>query len=630
MGGFGVEAVWDRGLDSELVWDRELDSGLAWDRGLDLPGTEGSRGWWVREARPDYDLAPEMAQEVAGLTLDSAVLFDGVAPEANISGLDVETREPAKLAEAAPDAEAPDPDDEVFLLGERIADLARRIGVAEHAMLTLLADFDARRGWEDAGLGSCAEWLAWRTGKQPGTAREWVRIARALPQLPRISAAMQAGELSFSKVRALTRQATPANEEALLELAHASSASYLEQTLRRFKALDDARELTVERIRHRNRSFSIYIDTDGTYVVKGRLEPEVGALLMRAVEAASDALFRNEKKAAREGAGGTSGCGEDDDDSRRDRDDDDSPCDCDPSGPITPAQRRADAVGLIAERALGAGFTEGGSGSRAERYQVMLHVDAATLRSERTTMGPATSSDDPRRSDLDGVRVSAETSRRLTCDASIVRVGVGGSPGIGSPGIDLGRGNDSINLDLGRSTRIISPALRRALQLRDQVCRFPGCCCRFTDGHHIKHWADGGETNLRNLILLCQRHHRVVHEGRVQVCKDREGGASSSPPQGGSCSTPRAGGGRRERGTTGVQGGGRRACMTRTTAARTRRHSRPRHPAGSRLPARRGGSAMSRSPGPSRHGPGRRSTAGESILAAHAVPRPPGPTPTTP
>ena len=215
-------------------------------------------------------------------------------------------------------------------------------------------------------------------------------------------------------------------------------------------------------------------------VVTGRFTPEVGALLMRAIEAASDALFREREM----------------------------PVAADDRDTETEAkQRRADAVGLLAERALAAGFgraecrapaageTECGreageaecgaaageipiSGTRAERYQVMLHVEPETLRADG----------EPGLSELeDGTRISQETSRRLTCDASVVRVS---------------HARDGSILEVGRKTRIISPALRRALEVRDRGCRFPGCHLRFTDGHHVRHWIDGGETGLSNCLLL--------------------------------------------------------------------------------------------------------------------------------
>jgi hypothetical protein len=202
---------------------------------------------------------------------------------------------------------------------------------------------------------------------------------------------------------------------------------------------------------------------------------------MRAVEAAGDALFREQGFAVR--AENVS---------------------AEPSRRVA-AQRRADAIGLVAERALAAGFSQNGassetdpdaplSGTRAERYQVLLHVDSDTLAEDGSGLG---------RSEFeDGTRVSAETSRRLACDASVV---------------PIRHGNGANDLSVGRKTRTVSPALRRALEVRDRGCRFPGCGLRFTDAHHVKHWADGGETSLSNLVLLCSFHHRLVHEEKWWV-----------------------------------------------------------------------------------------------------------------
>jgi hypothetical protein len=114
--------------------------------------------------------------------------------------------------------------------------------------------------------------------------------------------------------------------------------------------------------------------------------------------------------------------------------------------------------------------------------------------------------------------VSGETARRLACDASLVRV------------VHDGEGR---TLDVGRKTRTINPALRRALRLRDKCCRFPGCANhRFTEGHHHKHWADGGETKLSNVLLLCKRHHRLVHEGGYGVERDSAGTFRFTRPDG--------------------------------------------------------------------------------------------------
>ena len=243
--------------------------------------------------------------------------------------------------DAIPAPSGPEPsedDDELRKLGERIAELAARINSAEARMMTLIAEFDRRGGWKDGGYSSCAEWLAWRTGIKIGTARERVRTARALERLPQTADALRHGTISYAKVRALTRVATPEREAELLEFARAGSAAKLERTVRMLKKLSRDAELTAEQARRRSRTFSVFVDGDGMYVVKGRLEPEVGAMLMRAVEAASDALFRREAD-ARDGAGSGRGAGREAGDVRPE-----------------PKQRRADAVGLLAERALAAGF----------------------------------------------------------------------------------------------------------------------------------------------------------------------------------------------------------------------------------------------------------------------------------
>jgi hypothetical protein len=132
-----------------------------------------------------------------------------------------------------------------------------------------------------------------------------------------------------------------------------------------------------------------------------------------------------------------------------------------------------------------------------ERYQVIVHVDHDALPEEGTGL----------RSHLEGgPRVSAETSRRLSCDCSVVRVH---------------QGVDGEILNIGRKSRQIPPAIRRALHLRDQGCRFPGCTQhRYVDGHHVIHWSDGGETSLDNLVLLCRHHHRLVHEGSFSVTRE--------------------------------------------------------------------------------------------------------------
>ncbi|MGD2121867.1 MAG: DUF222 domain-containing protein [Gemmatimonadota bacterium] len=405
-------------------------------------------------------------------------------------------------------------------LEEEITSLAAHIHAATHRLLTLIAAFDRRQGWKAGGHRSCAHWLSFRTGIDLGACREKVRAARALTGLPEISASMAQGQISFSKVRALTRVANDANEGKLLDMAKECTAAQLEKVVMGVRRGGRRDEAALEQERYQSRCLSVFPDSEGMYVVRGRLPAEIGVLLMRAVEAASDALYREK---------GVQG----------DSDEDRVPG-------RTAAQRRADAMGLLAERALGAGL--GGrssgtdpklaghitdedseslqnqtgpqaredpastpvpvSGSRAERYQVVLYVEPETLRSDGE--GGLSEMED-------GTRVSAETSQRISCDAGLVRIA---------------RNQKGKILDVGRRTRTIPPAIRRALDARDGGCRFPGCGSRFAEGHHIHHWAEGGETRLDNLVLLSRYHHRLLHEGGWKVEMSRDGAPVFLDPRG--------------------------------------------------------------------------------------------------
>jgi hypothetical protein len=376
--------------------------------------------------------------------------------------------------------------DAIEALGEEYVTLDAHIEAALQRSLAVLAEFDRLKGWELAGYPSCAHWVVARRRVDLHTARERVRTARALAGLPLTSAAMARGELSFCQVRELSRAATPDNEEELLTLARGSSVKQLERMIRAWKKGSRQDEAARERACYESRTVAIFPDDDGGYALKGRLTAEQGALLMRAIDAAGDALFRANPSAAQT-----------DEDKQREA-----------------GQRRADGLTLLAERALAAGFGPPAdeaeapiSGSRAERYQVVLHVQPEALAGGESGLlmhsaGRVMSapSADPGMSELeDGARVPRGTSRRLSCDATVVTVS---------------RSRDGTLLDVGRRTRTIPWRIRCALEIRDRSCRFPGCGRRFTDGHHVKHWADGGETSLDNCVLLCGFHHRLMHEGR--------------------------------------------------------------------------------------------------------------------
>ncbi len=366
----------------------------------------------------------------------------------------------------SPGATATQPGNELDRLGDEIAELSAHLDAAPARLLDVIREFDARGGWAN-GFRSCAEWLSWRVGLDLGAARERVRVARALGRLPALATALARGEVSYSKVRAVTRVATPETEARLLAVARAGTAAHVERIVRGWRRVDRLAEAEESAKQHASRSLHVYTDEDGMVVLRGRLEPEAGALLLRALDAARDALYR---QARRQAAATDAG---------------------DPAAePPTPAQQQADALALLAESALAHGLDPGAPG---ERYQVVVHVDAAAL----------ADTDQPGQAVLeDGTRVSAETSRRLACDASRVVMRHDG---------------DGSLLEIGARTRTIPPALRRALQHRDRGCRFPGCGLRFAQGHHVHHWAQGGPTTLVNLVLLCRRHHRAVHEEGYQV-----------------------------------------------------------------------------------------------------------------
>jgi hypothetical protein len=386
-------------------------------------------------------------------------------------------RQPLPTEEAQCNAEYERREAHRARLEDEIAELFAQITAASYRLLVLIREFDQEGGWQQ-DFATCAHWLNWRLGLSMGAAREWVRVARALETLPLISDSMSSGLVSFSKVRALTRVATAENEAELLNFAVSSTAAHTETLAHRLRSSDLSEEELLEQANdaYERRELMAYQEADGTVVFKGRLDPESGAVFMRALEAAEDELFRTSAAAS----GSASGDGSNDD-SNGDSND----------GEPTARQRRADALALICESALASGLD---SGNRADRYLVVLDVEEDGTGSLNAGSLDAGSEGE--------VRVSAETSRRFCCDSSKV---------------SMPRGPDGSVLDVGRKTRTISPAMRRALRSRDGHCQFPGCACRFVEAHHVEHWAHGGETKLDNLVLLCKRHHRSVHEGGYSV-----------------------------------------------------------------------------------------------------------------
>ena len=389
-------------------------------------------------------------------------------------------------------------------MGEEIATLAARIDAATYELLTLIRKFDEEEGW-NCGFLNCARWLTWRIGLAPSAAREKVRVARALGDLPLMSEAMKRGELSYSKARALTRVARPETEKELVELGRTGTAAHIERVVRAWRRIDRSVEAADDELRDASSHVTTHIDANGMFVIRGRLAPEAGEVLMKALKAAGEKLYAEQQE--------------------------DRP----PAGKV-----QADALTLVAESALNGELDPGSSG---DRYQVVVHVNEEELKSSgeapatgcpscasaETSVsdvsaetsrkpGPACGATVPRGAWLgdSNVPVSAETARRIASDAGKVRM--------------THRAGQI--LSVGRKTRTIPPPIRRALEFRDQGCRFPGCTSKHCDAHHIVHWADGGETKLSNLVLLCRRHHRLLHEGGFGVRLARDGVVQFTDPRG--------------------------------------------------------------------------------------------------
>ncbi len=341
-------------------------------------------------------------------------------------------------------------------LDKSIVNLSARINASTYELLVLIREFDERAGWLKWGLENCTQWLHWRCDLSHSAAREKVRVAHALKALPEISAAFSKGTLSYSKVRALTRAATPMNEASLLDFALSTTAARVEERCQQLRnALPGALE-AVNRA-HERRSLRVWRDIGrGTLTLSVELPLETGELVCQALDKAVE-------------AGGQQGP--------------------EFEGTSWSAQQ-ADALVTMARGYLSGGSE--GSASAADAYQVVVHVDGAAL-----TGGEG-------RSDL-----AVESVKRLSCDGSVV------------PMVDGANGEP---LNVGRKQRTVPAALKRALWARDGGCTFPGCTHRrFVDAHHIRHWADGGETSLANTILLCGGHHRLVHEGGYAIRKDHQG-----------------------------------------------------------------------------------------------------------
>ena len=341
-------------------------------------------------------------------------------------------------------------------LEDHIVALSERLNSAEYEFLVAVREFDIRQGWKAYLFNNCAEWLNFKCGIVVATAREKVRTAQILFGLPKISEAFKAGKLSYSNVRALTRVATPRNEQELLEYALPRTASQVEQHCRALRNANRAVSTPDANRIYAQRYFNCNVGADGTVTISIELPLEQGQLVAKAIEKASNELVNDHP---------------------------------DVSAETSFHQQQADAfVHIVSDYLAGSAKAS----STADHYQVVIHADEAALK------------DEGGKSEL-----PVESVRRISCDSSVTAI------------VEDKKGNP---LEVGRKKRVVSPQLKRALVARDKQCRYPGCCHeKWLDAHHMKHWIDGGETTMENLVLLCSRHHRLLHEGGFKILKNFEG-----------------------------------------------------------------------------------------------------------
>jgi hypothetical protein len=354
-------------------------------------------------------------------------------------------------------------------VGDRICELSARVHATMAELVGLAADFDDGHGWDGYGIRSCAHWLAINAGVDVWTGMEMVRVGQALRQLPLLAAAFASGELSFDKLRHVTRVARPADEELWLEVALHASGSQLARICRGFERATGGPGTPDAHLARRG--LRSWWRPDGMLELVAVLRPEDGALVLAALEKVQLAA------PAAEAAAGDIGVV------------------LDPAeDPL--AARRADALVELTNQWLAGSASHSGEAS----HRLVVHIDLDALMPEGGGRVCHVQ---------DGPPLPSAVARRIGCDTELVAIAE----------------RDGVPIDVGRSRRTISPRQRLALQARDSTCRFPGCGvpASRTEGHHLLHWAEGGRTDLDNLLSLCRFHHHRLHDGAFDILAQADG-----------------------------------------------------------------------------------------------------------
>lgn len=414
-----------------------------------------------------------------------------------------------------------------------ITTLAGHLAAGTCRFLQLLAAFDAGGGWHGTGMRTCAQWLSWRCGLSPGTARDQLRVAHALTELPVVRRAFARGELSYSKVRALARVASIDTEASLVDVATGCTASQLDRLCAGLARARTNDEVLDQAARAR---FSAVWEEDGMLRISGRLTAEDGATLLAALAEMRQPAVT-----------GPEDCSD-----RADQQHVSAETLEAPDAPDLPGDQYRDA-GARAARSDAAALIELARhaltqpvGDTSSPVRLVVHATGDILTSMSADPAAATACSSPH-------SVSAETSaaepspktQNVSWEASAAD-----EPADSVPTAALDAGPGVALLPLGPDTfqRLACEALvesafhpdddrspraahrfattrqRRALLRRDGGCAFPGCPRRrHLHAHHRRPWSDGGPTTLDNLVLTCEHHHRLVHEGGWQLRPERVG-----------------------------------------------------------------------------------------------------------
>lgn len=341
----------------------------------------------------------------------------------------------------------------------------------ESAWLGALARFDRSQGWAVDGQLSCVDWLCWRARMARATAYEKLQVAHELSRRPLMAQAFGEARVSYSVVRAMSRMEHPDPEvdAALIELGRAGTVADVERMVRHYNLhRDQERPPADPSLR---RGLRVRRGPEGMATVEITLTEVEIEEVVAALRLALDSATAADRSAAAESTGGPV-----DESAAAERE-------------TAPAVAPIDALPYPARRAdafmdlLRAGAAHLGEGPApgADRYLVHLVREAGQ----------------PVRL-VDGAPLPPSTAATVECDCSTVEHEVSG----GAP------------LRLGRRTRQWSTAQRRAILVRDRGrCRFPGCTRRVADVHHIRWWERGGPTDVSNGMLVCPRHHTMLHSG---------------------------------------------------------------------------------------------------------------------